>query len=89
MAILNFSLTPEATAKVFELLVCLAKFGESVAIEARNDKVSFQTSRPISAFSSDTKKYIDLSAAYIHRSQLVKDCVRVFRVGCKLLLPQL
>lgn len=44
MAILNFSLMPEATAKVFELLVCLAKFGESVAIEARSDKVGSRTS---------------------------------------------
>lgn len=41
MAVLSFSLTPEATGRVYEALVCLAKFGESVAIEARGDKVGF------------------------------------------------
>ncbi|QIW95691.1 hypothetical protein AMS68_001209 [Peltaster fructicola] len=35
---LNFTLSPEATGHVYEALVCLAKFGESVSIEARNDK---------------------------------------------------
>ena len=39
MAVLTFSLTPEATGRIYEALVCLAKFGESVAIEARGDKV--------------------------------------------------
>jgi cell cycle checkpoint control protein RAD9A len=39
MVVVSFSLTPEATAKVYELLVCLAKFGEYVAIEARREKV--------------------------------------------------
>ncbi len=38
MTALNFSLSPEATAHVYELLVCLAKFGETVALEARNEK---------------------------------------------------
>ena len=42
MAVLNFSLTPEATGRVYEALVCLAKFGESVAIEARGDKVCME-----------------------------------------------
>jgi hypothetical protein len=39
MAVLSFSLTPEATGRIYEALVCLAKFGELVAIEARGDKV--------------------------------------------------
>ena len=39
MAILSFSLSPEATGRIYELLVCLAKFGESVSIEARSEKV--------------------------------------------------
>lgn len=38
MAVLSFSLAPEATGRVYEALVCLAKFGEAVAIEARGDK---------------------------------------------------
>lgn len=40
MAILRFSLSAEATGRMHEQLVCLAKFGESVSIEARKDKVS-------------------------------------------------
>ena len=40
MAILSFSLSPEATGLVYELLVCLAKFGEQVSIEARSDKLT-------------------------------------------------
>jgi cell cycle checkpoint control protein RAD9A len=45
MAVLSFSLTPEATGRVYEALVCLAKFGESVAIEARGDKVCLENDR--------------------------------------------
>lgn len=39
MAVLRFSLTADATGRIYELLVCLAKFGESVSIEAKKDKV--------------------------------------------------
>lgn len=42
MTVLGFSLTPEATGRIYEALVCLAKFGESVAIEARGDKVGHE-----------------------------------------------
>ncbi|USW55724.1 hypothetical protein Slin15195_G090430 [Septoria linicola] len=38
MSVLTFSLSPEATERVFELLQCLAKFGDAVSIEARSDK---------------------------------------------------
>jgi len=51
MAVLSFSLTPEATGRVYEALVCLAKFGESVAIEARGDKVCLGTDRVWHAWS--------------------------------------
>jgi cell cycle checkpoint control protein RAD9A len=40
MAVLSFSLSPEATGRIYELLICLAKFGESVAIEARSEKLT-------------------------------------------------
>ncbi|KAF2487848.1 Rad9-domain-containing protein [Neohortaea acidophila] len=40
MAILTFSLSPEATSKIYESLICLAKFGESVSLEARSDKLT-------------------------------------------------
>lgn len=39
MAILTFSLSPEATGRIYEALICLAKFGESVSIEAKHHKV--------------------------------------------------
>ncbi|SMQ47252.1 unnamed protein product [Zymoseptoria tritici ST99CH_1A5] len=40
MAVLEFSLTPEATGRIYELLVCLAKFGDNVSIEARGEKLT-------------------------------------------------
>lgn len=52
MAILSFSLSAEATARVHDLLLCLAKFGESVCLEARNDKVEFTSDHPGASFSS-------------------------------------
>jgi len=38
MAILSFSFAADATGRLYELLVCLAKFGESVSIEAKKEK---------------------------------------------------
>jgi cell cycle checkpoint control protein RAD9A len=38
MAVLKFSITAEATARISEILTCLAKFGDGVAIEARREK---------------------------------------------------
>lgn len=39
MVVLNFTLTPEAAAKIHDLLVCLGKFSDTVAIEARRERV--------------------------------------------------
>ncbi|KAF1365520.1 hypothetical protein EJ07DRAFT_161559 [Lizonia empirigonia] len=41
MVVLNFTLTPEAASKVHDLLVCLGKFSETVAIEARRERFTF------------------------------------------------
>jgi cell cycle checkpoint control protein RAD9A len=41
MAVLNFTLMPDAAAKLHDLLVCLGKFSDTVAIEARRDRVGF------------------------------------------------
>ncbi|KAF2748036.1 DNA repair protein Rad9 [Sporormia fimetaria CBS 119925] len=41
MVVLNFTLIPEAAAKVHDLLVCLGKFSETVAIEARQERFTF------------------------------------------------
>ncbi|KAH6684107.1 DNA repair protein-like protein rad9 [Halenospora varia] len=39
MAILNFTLNPEALSKLHDALVCLGKFSEAVSIEASHDKL--------------------------------------------------
>lgn len=39
MHTLKFTLTPTGVARVHDALSCLAKFGETVSIEARPDKV--------------------------------------------------
>lgn len=39
MVVLNFTLTPEAASKIHDILVCLGKFSETVAIEARRERV--------------------------------------------------
>ena len=36
---LSLVLTPEAVGSIHDVLVCLAKFSETVSIEARKDKV--------------------------------------------------
>jgi hypothetical protein len=43
MVVLNFTLTPEAASKIHDVLVCLGKFNDTVAIEARRDKVGRQS----------------------------------------------
>jgi hypothetical protein len=48
MVVLNFTLTPEAASKIHDLLVCLGKFSETVAIEARRDRVGLHS--PLSYF---------------------------------------
>lgn len=35
---LSFSLSPDSTGKVHDLLQCLAKFGEYVSLEAKGDQ---------------------------------------------------
>jgi cell cycle checkpoint control protein RAD9A len=39
MHVLKFTLTPAGVAHVHDAVACLAKFGETVSIEARPDKV--------------------------------------------------
>ncbi|CAI6340253.1 unnamed protein product [Periconia digitata] len=41
MVVLNFTLTPEAASRIHDLLICLGKFSDTVAIEARHDKFTF------------------------------------------------
>lgn len=39
MAVLSFTLSPEAVGRFYDNLVCLGKFSESVTIEATKDRV--------------------------------------------------
>ena len=75
MSVLKFRLTPEATAKVHDILLCLAKFGESVSIEARSDKVYTvsQTSQRLKIIY--IRLLIPLIALFYH-SQFVSDIIR-------------
>ena len=43
MVTLKFSLSPEAAAKVHDMLSCLAKFSDTVSLEARKDHVSISS----------------------------------------------
>ncbi|KAF7845660.1 hypothetical protein BT93_L1364 [Corymbia citriodora subsp. variegata] len=43
MSTLKFTLSAEATGRVHDFLLCLAKFGEQVCLEARNDQLTFTT----------------------------------------------
>ncbi|KAH7139020.1 Rad9-domain-containing protein [Dendryphion nanum] len=41
MVVLNFTLTPEAASRIHDLLICLGKFSDTVAIEARRERFTF------------------------------------------------
>lgn len=43
MALLNFSLSPEALSRLHDVLICLGKFSENVSIQALADKVGGRT----------------------------------------------
>ncbi|KAI6811627.1 Rad9-domain-containing protein [Hortaea werneckii] len=40
MAVLSFSLSPDATGRIYDALVCLSKFGDNVSLEARSEKLT-------------------------------------------------
>jgi len=82
MAILQAALSPEATARVHDLLLCLAKFGETICIEARNDKVRLQQHNNILV-------HADEYSAFFHYLELVKNRVRIIRPRRQQLLHHL
>ncbi|KAF2263737.1 hypothetical protein CC78DRAFT_517975 [Lojkania enalia] len=61
MAVLSFTLMPEAAAKVHDLLVCLGKFSDTVAIEARRERFTFtalnSSKSAYAALSLDAKQF--------------------------------
>lgn len=64
MVTLNFTLTPEAASKIHDLLVCLGKFSETVAIEARREKVG------LPLLFCSVWHLIRSTSVHIYRSQL-------------------
>ncbi|KAL6706589.1 hypothetical protein ACN47E_005345 [Coniothyrium glycines] len=64
MVVLNFTLTPEAASKVHDLLVCLGKFSETVAIEARRERFTFtalnSSKSAYSAITLDGKQFFTI-----------------------------
>ena len=62
MVVLNFTLTPEAASKIHDLLVCLGKFSDTIAIEARREKAG----RPFTSLHLVTF-LIHLMLVHIHR----------------------
>ena len=40
MTSIDFVLSPEATGRLFDVILCLAKFSDTICIEARREKVS-------------------------------------------------
>lgn len=69
MAILNFTLSPEALSKLHDALVCLGKFSEAVSIEASHDKLvltALNTSK--SAYASFTLAGNKFFSKYVYRS---------------------
>jgi hypothetical protein len=50
MAVLSFTLSPEAVGRFYDSLVCLGKFSESVTIEATKDRVRSDASSRLLTF---------------------------------------
>lgn len=84
MSVLSFSLSPEATGRIYEQLVCLAKFGESVSIEARSEKARLHHDHH-----ETLPDYLLTAIAHNHRSELIKDSVRIVCVRREKLLHRL
>ncbi len=86
MAILSLTLMPDAVVRLHDALVCLGKFGESVSIDARRDKVQS------SIWSAP--KVVQQSLTILHRAddpdntQPVKIVSCILRSGCGQLLQQ-
>jgi hypothetical protein len=74
MVVLNFTLTPEAASKIHDLLVCLGKFSDTVAIEARRDRVGSYHVLFFDALSH-------LVPVYFHRSQFFQISVCCLDAG--------
>jgi hypothetical protein len=70
MVVLNFTLTPEAASKVHDLLICLGKFSDTVAIEARRERVCLRHF----CLARDLASHFDC-LVQLHRTQHIQVCI--------------
>jgi hypothetical protein len=84
MAVLRFSIAPEATSRIYDLLLCLAKFGENVSLEARSDKVRDAAQATIDACITDS-----WSLAHDYCAEYIEDGICIIRSGREDLLYRL
>jgi hypothetical protein len=82
MSALSFSFSSEATAKVHDALICLAKFGETVCMEARGDIVNFHKCMICLLGFANV-----WTLAHFDDIEFLQDLVCFFRSGRKNLLP--
>jgi hypothetical protein len=72
MAILSFTLSPEAVGRFYDSLVCLGKFSESVTIEAMKDRVrtdawcGVQRFADIKIVSTDCVEFDEIGVCILH-----------------------
>jgi hypothetical protein len=78
MSALSFAFSPEATAKVHDALICLAKFGETVCMEARGDMVNPKKCSRIFPQPADT--FLLAHSDYI---ELIKNIICLLCPGCE------
>ena len=85
MVVLNFTLTPEAASKIHDLLVCLGKFSDTVAIEARPQRVSASRSSSKVYFSNIL---LIPPPVLVHSPQFIKVRIRPVYTRQHTLLPK-
>ncbi|KAF2016300.1 DNA repair protein Rad9 [Aaosphaeria arxii CBS 175.79] len=88
MVVLNFSLTPETAARVHDVLVCLGKFSDTVAFEARKERLTLTAlNSSKSAYASFTLDATRCFESYeFNTSQSGSDGRFTFRMYSKALL---
>lgn len=66
MVTLKFSLSPQAVSKLHDMLACLAKFSDTVSLEARKDYVHWLM--PLSLISADAMLQLSISSLNLSKS---------------------
>ncbi|KAH8821566.1 DNA repair protein-like protein rad9 [Xylogone sp. PMI_703] len=85
MAILNFSLSPEALGQLHDVLICLGKFSEAVAIQANNDKLVLSAlNSSNSAYASFTLTSSKFFSKYTFKPSTASGTQTRERFSCKI-----